>query len=153
MAVLASIAIPGLSSYIKKYSIEKEVTMLFSDISEQRLKSMEKGDSYGILFNSNREYLLVKFLDSNYNLKVDSDEELIPIKRVDLKYPLSKKGGNLEGTIILFDNRGIARTANWGLGGITIFINYPARINCIIASPTSIKLGKWDENTSECKPR
>ncbi len=139
--ILLAIAIPQLSKYIKKYNVEKEITMIYGDLSAQRFKSMNTGMPHGIRFDNSKQYTTFTFNDKNYNLVYDGVSEEADTKSVTLKYSLD---GPNSGTVILFDKSGMARTKNWGLGNCTIYINSPARYNCIAVSNSRIKMGVWD---------
>ena len=148
--ILLAIAIPQLSKYIKKYNVEKEITMIYGDLSAQRFKSMNTGIPHGIRFDNSKQYTTFTFNDKNYNLVFDGVSEEADAKSVTLKYEYSLKGPSGE-TVILFDKSGMARTKIWGLGNCTIYINYSTRYNCIAVSNSRIKMGVWDESKSKCQ--
>ncbi len=148
IVILLVVAIPQLSKYIKKYNVEKEITMIYGDLSNQRFKSMNTGIPQGIRFNNPKKYTAFTFNDKNYNLVYDGVSEEADAKNVDLKYSLD---GPSSGTVILFDKSGIARKSDWGLGLFTIYINYPAKYNCITISSSRIKMGEWNGSSCEVK--
>jgi len=145
VAILLAIAIPQFSKYVKKYSVEKEITEIYGDLVQQRFKSMNSGVPNGIRFDSQTQYTLFEFDDKNYNMKYDADEneEKDPIKKSGLKFGLEIKNGSFP-FVVLFDGKGMAKSANWGIGNFTVYIDSPARYNCIAISSNRIKMGVWD---------
>lgn len=145
LTILLAIGVPLLTKYIKKYNIEKEIVELYSQLNSIKFKSMNTGTPHGIRFDSPKQYTIFVFKDSNYNLKFDGVTEEGDPHTFTLKYNLDAPK---QGATILFDKNGISRNVNWGLGNLTIYINYPARHNCITVSGESIKMGEW--NGSKC---
>ena len=141
-AILLAIAIPQFSKYAKKYSVEKEITEIYGDLVQQRFKSMNSGVPNGIRFDSKTEYTLFEFDDKNYNMVFDgTQEEKNPVQKSGLKFDLASPPA---GTVVLFDRKGMAKNSNWGFGNFTVYINSPARYNCIAVSSNRIKMGVWD---------
>ena len=151
MIILLAIGIPQLSKYIKKYNVEKEITTLYSDLMNQRFKSMNSGIPHGVMFDSSKQYTLFTFDDKDYDLTFDntSEEKDASIKIVN--YDLQAGSNSVNGMVILFDKTGMAKTSSWGLGNFTIDINYPARYNCITISSSRIKMGVWDGSDCQVK--
>jgi prepilin-type N-terminal cleavage/methylation domain-containing protein len=150
MIVLLAIAMPQLSKYIKKYNTEKEVNTLYGYLMNQRFKSMNTGIPHGIRFDSSKQYTIFTFDDKNYNLKFDGASEEKNPQITSLKYEISAKSLNIP-FVILFDKKGITKNDTWGLGGGTIYIDYPARYNCITISSSRVKMGVWDGSKSKCE--
>lgn len=143
-AIVLAIAIPNFSKYVKKYGVEKEITEIYGDLVEQRFKSMSSGVPHGIRFDSATQYTLFEFDDNNYNMVFNGvGEEKDAISKGNLKFDLAKPPA---GTVILFDERGMAKNVGTGF---TVYINSPARYNCIKVHWNRIKMGEWDG--SDCK--
>ncbi len=148
LIILLSIATPMLMKYLKEYKVEEEISNIYSSLSSQRFKSMNSGIPHGIVFNSPTQYTVFTFNDKNYNLEFDGVQEEKNAKTIYLKYPL--RGLNA-GTVILFDINGIVKTSNWASGTFTMYINYPAKYNCLSVSPGRIKTGVWDGTACKVK--
>ncbi len=148
LITVLAIGIPSLVAYVRKYNAENEITSIYSSLIAMRFKSMNSGISHGVYFDSYQKYTLFTFNDVNYNLKFDGANEEKDPKSVDLKYPL---GSPAPGTVILFDEDGMARDKNWALGSFTIYVNIPARYNCISVSFSRIAMGEWDGSSCKLK--
>ena len=109
---------------------------------------MNTGVPHGVYFNSYKKYTVFTFNDANYNMKFDSVYEERDNKSIDLRYPLKSPS---PGTVILFDESGMARNKNWALGNFTIYLDIPVRYNCITVSTSRIAMGRWDGNKCEVK--
>ncbi len=148
LTIILSIGVPNLTAYIRKYKAENEITSLYSVLTNQRFKSMNTGIPHGVYFDNYKKYTIFTFNDVNYNLKFDGVSEEKDKKSVDLKYALSNPA---PGAVILFDENGMARNKNWALGNFTIYLNIPARYNCIAVSTSRIAMGEWDGNRCKVK--
>ncbi len=148
LTIVLSIGIPSLTTYIKKYNAENEITSLYSILTNQRFKSMNTGIPHGVYFDSNKKYTVFTFNDTNYNMKFDGNSEEKNGKSIDLRYPLSRPA---PGAVILFDRNGMVRNKNWALGSFTIYVDVPAKYNCIAVSVSRIALGEWDGNRCKSK--
>jgi type II secretory pathway pseudopilin PulG len=147
-AITLAVAIPNFSKYVKKYGVEKEITEIYGDLVEQRFKSMNSGVPNGIKFDLATQYTLFEFDDTNYDMIFDAGEDSNPVQKSGLKFDLEKKGGAIAGTVVLFDERGMAKNVGTGL---TVYINSPARYNCIAVSSNRIKMGAWNSASSKCE--
>ena len=145
-AIVLAIAVPNFSKYVKKYGVEKEITEIYGDLVEQRFKSMSSGVPNGVRFDSSTTYTLFEFNDTNYDMQYDGvGEEKNPVQRSGLKFDLAKPPA---GTVVLFDERGMAKNVGTGF---TVYINSPARYNCIAVSSNRIKMGAWDSANNKCE--
>jgi type II secretory pathway pseudopilin PulG len=153
--IVLAVAIPNFSKYVKKYGVEKEITEIYGDLVEQRFKSMNSGVPNGIRFDSATQYTLFEFNDTTkYDMKYAAGEEKDPVQKSGLKFDLEKKGGAIADTVVLFDERGMARNKDWFHGGFTLHVkNSPkgTRCSCIKVYWTRIKTGMWDSASNECK--
>ncbi len=148
MAILLAIGIPALSKYVKSYNVRNEINRLYSDLMKERVKAIETGIPRGVVFNSLKSYTVFVFNDTNHNLQFDgNNEELNPVNTT-LSVPLN---GPTPGTVIMFDNMGVSRTKQWGLGNFTVYINSPARYNCLVISSGRIRKGVWSNNACESR--
>ena len=147
--IVLAIAVPNFSKYVKKYGVEKEITEIYGDLVEQRFKSMSSGVPNGIKFDSATQCTLFEFNDANYNMEYDGvGEEKDPIQKSGLKFNLAKKGSGAFPFAVLFDERGMAKNVGTGF---TVYINSPARYNCIAVSSNRIKMGAWNSASSKCE--
>ena len=145
-AIVLAIAIPNFSKYVKKYGVEKEITEIYGDLVEQRFKSMSSGVPHGIRFDSATQYTLFEFNDTNYDMQYATGEEgNNTVQKSGLKFDLAKPPA---GTVVLFDERGMAKNVGTGF---TVYINSPARYNCIKVHWNRIKMGEWDGSDCEVK--
>ena len=150
MAIILSIAIPQMSKYIEKYNVEKEINSLQSTLISLRYKAMNSGIPYGIRFDSSKQYTTFEFNDKNYNLKFDGVDEEANKQIVKLKYDIHKKGSNqIAGFVLLFDKNGFPKNQDWGIGNLTLYINYEAAYNCLTVSSVRIETGVWKDG--DCK--
>jgi len=143
--IVLAIAVPNFSKYVKKYGVEKETTEIYGDLVEQRFKSMSSGVPNGVIFDSSTAYTLFEFDDADYNMQYTAGEEKDPIQKSGLKFDLAKPPA---GTVVLFDERGMAKNVGTGF---TVYINSPARYNCIAVSSNRIKMGAWNSASSKCE--
>ncbi len=148
LLTMLAIAVPYLSRYMKKYNTQKEITKIYSDLSLQRFKSMNTGIPHGIRFDSSTQYTIFTLDDKNYNLKFDGVSEEKDATTVTLKYPLN---GIAPGSVIMFGDEGVARSSNWSFGSFTLYINYPARHNCIKVYISRIAMGEYNAGKCEVK--
>lgn len=155
ITIVLAIAISNFSKYVKKYGVEKEITQVYGDLVEQRFKSINSGVPNGIRFDSPTQYTLFEFDDSQgspkYNMQYTAGEEKDPTQKSGLKFDLEKKGGAIAGTVVLFDEKGMAKNDSWGFDSFTILINSPARYNCIAVSSNRIKMGAWNSASNKCE--
>jgi len=148
LMVILLIAVPMFGKYARKYYTENEINTIYTDLMTERFKAISTGIPRGMIVDSPTKYTLFTFDDKNFNLIFDgATEEADPLSKT-LKIPLN---GPAASTVILFDNRGMSRSANWGIGNFTIYINIPARFNCIVVSAGRIRKGVW--NGSSCEAR
>jgi prepilin-type N-terminal cleavage/methylation domain-containing protein len=146
MIILLAIGIPQLSKYIKKYNVEKEITTLYGDLMNQRFKSMNSGVPHGIVIDNSTKYTLFKFYDSNYNLIFDNLSDAENAVERKLKFNLTAPVWPDNNSVIMFDKGGIYRNKEWGGTGISIYIDYPAKYNCIKIFVTRVKMGVLDDS-------
>ena len=148
LVIVLAIAMPLLSKYLKQYRIDNEINTLYSNLVKQRFKSMNSGIPQGIRFDSTLKYTLFEFDDKNYNLKFDGVNEERNRESVTVSYSFNS---NVVGKVIMFDSDGIARDENWGIGGLTVYVNFPANHNCVKVHISRIKLGVWNGSNCEIK--
>jgi len=120
----------------------------------------------GIRFESDRQYRLFRFNDSNGNFIYDGAGEELALtggeagpRQRDVPTPLSmqiKRSGSLvepDNAVLLFDHHGIPRQANFGFQKMSIVFLHPdmneLRDKCVSVSFNRIREGTWNGN--ECR--
>ncbi len=148
LIIMLAVGVPMLSGYMRKYTVQKEMSQIYSDLMMERVKSVETGVPRGVVFNSPTSYTLFIFNDENRNLKFDGAKEESAAVVKNLSIALN---GPPAGTVILFDGMGVPRGADWSVCTFNIYIDTPTRYNCVLVSAEKISKGIW--NGSVCEPR
>ena len=139
-------------------SITKE---LYADLQLARMNAITQGGlGFGIRFESPTSYVLFQFNDCDNDHDYDADacdgsreETVIFRKSMPASVVLTKtnQATSFGNEIVIFDQFGIPRRTNWGLGMMTILVrNEPdsGSIKCVSISMNRVKEASW--NGSSC---
>ena len=135
MGVLLSIATLNFNSMQTKYSLERQVNEMLSDINSARLDAIHSKDRKGIVLNP-FSYVLKNYSSDNESITAGTVQRTVNMK-FELK-PLS--GGSYSGGHYLFDSRGFLYNST----GTTITVSpfNTGANDCIILSVGRINPGK-----------
>ena len=167
MVVIAIIGIIGIVAgfqfigWIARDNVESEIKSIYADLSEARMKAMEKNIQYTVVFAAApNNYNYTTCEDANSNGVCDAGETVItklstPAR---LRYPIALSLGAGVSAITM-DRMGIVNgnaagdtsirllksdnTTSWG--------NDEVDYDCVDLDFTRIRMGKWDAATSACE--
>lgn len=135
-------------------SITKE---LYADVQWARMNAITQGGlGYGIRFESPTSYVLFQFNDCDNDHDYDAnacngsrEETIISRKKMPSSVVIKKSSqtANFNNDIVIFDQFGFPRRANWGLGMLTILVrNEPdsGSIKCVSISLNRVKESSWN---------
>jgi prepilin-type N-terminal cleavage/methylation domain-containing protein len=163
--LMAVICIAGIMSgfayigtdMIRKEQVSSAARELLADIQRARMNAMTQGgEGYGIRFESATSYVLFQFDDCNKDYNYDPgscggsrEETKVMRRQLASTVVLSKtKPSNLfNNYVMIFDQFGHPRQANWGMGVMTIVIrseNDNNLIKCITISMNRVRESNWD---------
>lgn len=155
-------AIAGLSpSYIKRYRLGAAAQELLADMHGIRQQALTrgiaaKGRGFGIRFSSDTEYALFEFedIDDDYVHDGSAEESSGDSKTLPRNISVARWDGSslvgpqtVDGGILLYDKRGMARTSNWGAVGNIVYVLAVDGISpsrCVTVGRVMIRGGLWD---------
>lgn len=154
IGILAALAAPGLSGFVRKNRIQNQTRRIYSDLMNTRIMAM----------NTNRAHFMVFTPPNQYEVIEDTDGDTLPgtippdtsrlVRMAVVPFTWSNtvpQNENLEQTFtnnrVVFDGRGIATQQ----GAICI----PApdlrpSSNCIAVAPTRIRMGQYTGAAGGC---
>jgi prepilin-type N-terminal cleavage/methylation domain-containing protein len=154
--ILSGFAYIG-TEMIHKEQVSSAARELLADIQRARMNAMTQGGKgYGIRFESSSSYVLFEFDDCNSDYSYDpsscggSREETNVIRRQLTSTVVLNKTKPLNlfnNYVLIFDQLGYPRQANWGMGIMTIVVRNESDnsiIKCITISMNRIRESSWN---------
>lgn len=144
IGIIAGIAIPNMSGWVRKYRAETQVKELYANLMHARLSAMHKNRTHFVALSSS-EYQVYEDTNEDRQLQTDTDTVILN-KGID--YPMTWTGG----ATIKFNTRGMAATSNT----ICVYTTPQPSCDCLKVSSTRILLGKLKTQVcsgANCEPK
>lgn len=146
IGIILAITTINFGAWIRKYGVEAQIKEIHNDLSDLRLKAVQRKQRHDVVFNPNN------FVFQRYSTEGPpvSTEVGTQVFRKDLKYPLQYvTGGTLQsfsGERLTINKRGF--TSN--LYTIVVPGQPDAGTDCLVVSNTRVNMGKYDVSTQNC---
>jgi len=163
IAILAAVAAPNLSGFVRKNRIQNQTIRIYNDIMNMRIMAMNTNRTHFMEFGlAGNQYRVVEDTNGN-NANNPGAGDTVRLSRtamVPFTYANINPGneaieiqaGAFTNNLVTFDSRGIA-TGLLNVAGGAICIpsaNLRPNTNCIVVTPTRIRMGKYSGTAGGC---
>ncbi|OPY01296.1 MAG: putative major pilin subunit [Syntrophorhabdus sp. PtaB.Bin047] len=163
VAILAAIAAPSMSGFVRKNRIQNQTIRIYNDIMNTRIMAMNTNRMHFVEFGlAGNQYRVVEDTDGNNanNAGASDTVRLARTAMVPFTYAnidpgmeaIEIQAGGFTNNLVTFDSRGIATgLLNVSGGAICIpSVNLRPNTNCIVVTPTRIRMGKYSGAAGGC---
>ena len=143
IAMLATFALTGYHATTQKVKVESEIKALYGNLQNARMRAFAEKRVWGVCWSGSSFTSYSLGYDNNGDGSIDNYTGTVS----DLAYPVKVNSNST--TCAKFNPSGWARSlTTFHIEGVD-----DAEYDCVSVSKTRIKMGKWDESSSECVKR
>jgi len=162
VGILAAIAAPNMSGFVRKNRIQNQTRRIYSDIMNTRIMAMHSNRTHFMEFGLvGNQYQVVEDTNGNNSKDAAPTDTVRLVRTAVVPFTFSNidpgneaieiEGGAFVNNLVTFDSRGIATGLGAGSGAICIpSTNLRPTVNCIVVAPTRIRIGQYTGAAGGC---
>ena len=163
VGILAAIAAPNMSGFVRKNRIQNQTIRIYNDIMNTRIMAMNTNRTHFMEFGlAGNQYRVVEDTDGNNANNAGGTDTIRLARTAIIPFTWSNtdpgmeaieiQAGAFTNDFVTFDTRGIA-TGLLNVSGGAICspsVNLRPNTNCIVVTPTRIRMGKYSGAAGGC---
>lgn len=163
VALLAAIAAPNMSGFVRKNRIQNQTRRVYNDIQNMRMMAMNTNRMHFMEFGlPGNQFRVVEDTDGN-NANNAGSTDTIRLARTGIvpftwsntdpgTEAMEMEAGAFRNNFVSFDSRGIATGLLKAAGGAICIpsVNLRPSTNCIVITPTRIRMGMYSGAAGGC---
>lgn len=163
IGILAAIAAPSMSGFVRKNRIQNQTIRIYNDIMNMRIMAMNTNRMHFMEFGlAGNQYRVVDDYNSNNSNDGAADDRIRLARTAIVPFTFANidpgneaieiQAGAFTNNLVTFNSRGIATgLLNVAGGAICIpSVNLRPNTNCIVVTPTRIRMGKYSGAAGGC---